>query len=157
MTQLGLIGYPLTHSFSEGYFANKFQEENIGDHHYQSFPLRKISDLLELLESQPNLLGLNVTIPYKQQVIPFLSEISAEAAQIGAVNTIQIKEGKLIGHNTDVYGFEHSFREFVDKTAFDESRLSALVLGSGGASKGIQFVLKKLAIPYKLISRNREN
>lgn len=156
MTQFGLIGYPLSHSFSEGYFAKKFLEENIVDHHYSSFPLREISDLMELLKSQPNLSGLNVTIPYKQQIIPFLSEISAEAAQIGAVNTIQIKDGKLIGHNTDVYGFEQSFVNFVRGRAFDESQLRVLILGSGGASKAIQYVLRKYGLHYKVISRKRE-
>ena len=108
MKQLGLIGYPLSHSFSKKYFFDKFVKEQIEGFHYDLFPLSGIHELTNLLNEKPNLVGFNITIPYKEQVIPFLDEMSKSAKAIGAVNTVIIEKGKLKGYNTDVYGFEVS-------------------------------------------------
>jgi shikimate dehydrogenase len=148
MKQLGLIGYPLSHSFSKKYFSNKFADENISGYHYELFPLNHIQALSTLLKEQPNLVGLNVTIPYKEQVIPFLKEMSESATAIGAVNTIVIKNGELKGFNTDAYGFEVSLSKMLQT-----QHKKALILGTGGAAKAIQYVLTKLNIEYKYVSR----
>ena len=100
---LGLIGYPLSHSFSKKYFSEKFKAENIAGYHYELYPIPTISELDDLIAQHANLLGLNITIPYKQQAIPYLDEISEEAQKVGAVNTIKFKDGKRKGYNTDVY------------------------------------------------------
>ncbi len=104
----GLIGFPLGHSFSKQFFSEKFLRENIKDCRYELFPLPNLADFPKLIADQPNFAGLNVTIPWKEKIIPFLDDLSEEAAQIGAVNVIQIKDGKLIGHNSDAFGFEKS-------------------------------------------------
>lgn len=148
MNILGLIGYPLSHSFSKKYFTEKFEKEQINNYKYELFPLEKIGDLTLLLAEYPNLKGLNVTIPYKEAVLPFLKKINEEAAVIGAVNTIRIENGELTGYNTDVYGFEKSLQPFLKPY-----HQKALILGTGGASKAIRFVLEKLGIEYKFISR----
>jgi len=142
----GLIGYPLSHSFSKSYFAGKFQEENITDTYYELFPIAQIEALPLLITSHPNLRGLNVTIPYKQQVLPYLDDVSALPLQ--ACNCIKIINGKLVGYNTDVAGFEHSF---IEKLLPHQTQ--ALVLGSGGASLAVQYVLGKLNIGFKVVSR----
>jgi shikimate dehydrogenase len=152
MNTLGLIGYPLSHSFSKKYFTEKFEKEQIGNYKYELFPLEKIEDLTHLLSSYPNMKGLNVTIPYKEAVLPFLKNINEEAAAIGAVNTIRIENGELTGYNTDVYGFEKSLKPFLKPY-----HKKALILGTGGASKAIRFVLGKLGIEYKFISRTPNN
>lgn len=154
MQQYGLIGYPLSHSFSKRYFTEKFEVEQIPDSNYELFPLKQISDFPSLLEAQPNLVGLNVTIPYKLEVFEYLDEIEAEAAAIGAVNTIKFQNGKLKGFNTDVYGFEKSLVTFLDKTTTKIANLQALVLGTGGASRAIVYAFKKLGIAYKMVSRS---
>ncbi len=151
----GLIGYPLSHSFSKKYFTEKFKKEGIFNSHYELFPLEQIHELPDLIKNNPTLKGLNVTIPYKKAVFPFLNEIDLAAEEIGAVNTIKIENGKLKGYNTDVYGFEITLLEFLPKNAIPN--IEALVLGSGGAAKAIIYVLKKLNIPYKIISRSRLN
>ncbi|TVQ08744.1 MAG: shikimate dehydrogenase, partial [Bacteroidetes bacterium] len=138
----GLIGFPLSHSFSAGYFARKFQKENIRDCRYHSFPLEDISAFPDLLKHNSNLLGLNVTIPHKEAIIPFLDELSKSASEAGAVNTIKIfRHGSEIytkGYNTDIYGFEQSLlRNNVKLPA------RSLILGTGGASKAAEWVLKK--------------
>ncbi len=148
MKQFGLIGYPLSHSFSKGYFAEKFQKENIVDCQYDVYPLEKIEDFLELYNNHNNLVGLNVTIPYKQAVIPFLDELNEEAKAIGAVNTIKFIDGKKIGYNSDCYGFEISLLPLLKP-----HHKSALILGTGGASKAVEFVLKKLGIAFQYVSR----
>jgi shikimate dehydrogenase len=148
MKQLGLIGYPLSHSFSKKYFADKFINEKIDGYHYDLFPLENIQKLLDLLKDKPNLVGLNVTIPYKEQVIPFLDELSKSAKGIGAVNTIIIENGKLKGYNTDSYGFEISLKQFLKPY-----HKHALILGTGGAAKAVQYVLEQLGIGYKYVSR----
>lgn len=146
----GLIGKELKHSFSPTYFLNKFEKEGITNSDYQLFPLKNIEDFPEFIKKHKNLKGLNVTIPYKQAIIPFLDEIDAAAKEINAVNTIQFKDGKLIGYNTDILGFEKSILPLLKK-----KHKKALVFGTGGASKAVVFVLKKLKIPYKLVSRSK--
>ena len=143
----GLIGYPLSHSFSKGYFTKKFEKVGITDCFYDNFPLENIDLLPQLIATNPNLAGLNVTIPYKQQVIPFLDELHESAAAVGAVNTIKFQDGKLIGFNTDVYGFEQSLLPIInkkyDKKYTEITALKSLVLGTGGAAKAIFYILKK--------------
>ena len=148
LKKYGLIGYPLSHSFSKGYFTEKFKKEGIKNAAYETYPLEKISDFTTLLQNNPELVGLNVTIPYKEAIIPYLDELSEEAKKIGAVNTIKIINGKKIGYNSDVVGFEKSLIQHLKPT-----HNKALVLGTGGAAKAVWFVLKKLNIPYLKVSR----
>ncbi len=150
----GLIGYPLSHSFSKRYFSQKFANEGIVDAYYELFPLKSATLLPDLLQSYPNLKGLNVTIPYKQQVLPYLNDLDPEASAVGAVNTIKIENGRLTGYNTDVYGFERSLREFIEQQR--AAPKAALVLGTGGAARAVCFVLQKLGITYKIVSRQPE-
>ncbi len=149
---LGLIGYPLGHSFSKGYFTQKFEESKTVDWAYQNFPLSDISELPILLKNQRTLLGLNVTIPYKKDVIPYLDELDELAQKVGAVNTICINEKTLIGYNTDVYGFVTSLKNNMQKHP-DFSPKGALILGTGGASEAVKVGLTSLNIPFQLISR----
>jgi shikimate dehydrogenase len=148
MRLFGLIGYPLGHSFSKKYFTGKFLEEGITDAEYELFPIEAITQLPELLRSHPRLVGLNITIPYKEQALPYL-DVPGIAAQIGACNCIHIKEGKLYGHNTDVVGFSQSFIPGLRSTD-----AHALILGTGGASKAVAFALEQLGIGYRYVSRN---
>ena len=152
MKQYGLIGFPLTHSFSEKYFAEKFRKEKIGDVKYMNFPLQSIGEIIPLVIDNPEICGLNVTIPYKEQVIPFLDDIDPEANEAGAVNTITISRKKnkifLKGYNTDIIGFIQSLPADILK-----KHKNALVLGTGGASKAVVCGLKKLNIKYQLVSR----
>jgi shikimate dehydrogenase len=150
MQQFGLIGYPLSHSFSKGYFSKKFQKENIVDCQYDVFPLERIEDFVELCEQHKNTVGLNVTIPYKEKIIPLLDELNKDAKEIGAVNTIKFTNGKKIGYNTDCFGFEMSL-----KPLLKEHHTSALILGTGGASKAVEYVLKKLGISFQYVSRTK--
>jgi shikimate dehydrogenase len=147
MKLFGLIGYPLGHSFSAGYFANKFEKEGIRNCVYQNFPIDNIQKLHSIITENPELTGLNVTIPYKEQVIQFLDEIDGEAKEIGAVNTVKIfrqnDKIKLKGFNSDVYGFQTSLQPNLKP-----HHKKALILGTGGASKAIKFILKKLNIAY---------
>lgn len=149
MRKYGLIGYPLTHSFSPGYFANKFKEAGICDAQYQLYPLERIEEVSEMLDG--DIEGLNVTIPYKERVMPYLDEIDKDAQAIGAVNTIKISNGKSIGYNTDIYGFEQSLKEICG----EQFPQKALVLGTGGAAKAVQYVLGKLGIEYLKVSRSK--
>ena len=150
MKLYGLIGYPLIQSFSKKYFTEKFIQEAITDCLFELFPLEEITEFPPLIQAHGNLRGLAVTIPYKEKVIPFLSALDDEAKAIGAVNCICVYGSTLKGYNTDVRGFEKSFVPLLKK---NHSR--ALVLGTGGASKAVQFVLKKLGIEYLLVSRQR--
>ncbi|MBL4648438.1 MAG: shikimate dehydrogenase [Aureispira sp.] len=150
MKQFGLIGRHLQHSFSPAYFANKFKQEGIHGCAYDLFPLAQIEDFKTLLQKDFNLAGLNVTIPYKQAIIPFLDDLSPQALQIGAVNTIQFVEGKLIGHNTDVYGFQTSLEKRLSSTQFHSK---ALVLDIGGASKAVVYALQEMNISCQYVSR----
>lgn len=141
MKKYGLIGYPLSHSFSPKYFSEKFQREGISAE-YKAYPLSDLSSLPSLFEK--GISGLNVTIPYKEKVIPFLDELDAEAEEIGAVNTIKNVDGKLFGYNTDIYGFRQSILALALPFRLDGSR--ALILGTGGASKAIFYVLSGLGL-----------
>ncbi|WP_417602772.1 shikimate dehydrogenase family protein [Owenweeksia hongkongensis] len=147
--QLGLLGEKLDYSFSETYFKEKFAELNLANHSYQNFEIPSIEDFPALLKKNPQLHGLNVTIPYKEEVLHYLDEISPEAEKIGAVNTILIKNRKLIGYNTDTYGFEHSLVPMLNS-----SHTKALILGTGGASKAISYTLNKLGIENIKVSRS---
>ena len=148
MKVYGLIGYPLSHSFSKGFFAEKFAREGIKECIYDSFPIPAIGDLPALLTQQPELQGLNVTIPYKEVVIPYLDELSPAAAKMKAVNCIRFKDGRKIGYNTDAIGFRRSLEPLLQP-----HHNKALILGTGGAAKAVQFVLESLNIPYQLVSR----
>lgn len=152
MKQYGLIGYPLTHSFSKKYFAEKFLREQISNCSYENFPLASIEEFPLLIKSHPELLGLNVTIPYKESVIPFLGELNETAREIGAVNTIKIKGGKLSGFNTDVFGFMQSLMKVIEP-----NHTQALILGTGGSSKAVAFGLKKMGIAFHFVSRIPES
>lgn len=146
MKVFGLVGYPLGHSFSPAWFAQKFEEEGVANCSYHLFELCSIEELPSLLASTPELCGFNVTIPYKQRIIPYLSALSAEAAAVGAVNCVVRTGNRLIGHNTDVDGFR--------KVISDKCEVqNALILGTGGASKAVQYVLRQQGIPYKTVSR----
>ena len=147
MKTFGLIGKTLSHSFSQEYFQEKFYKENISDCQYLNFEINDISKIKYLIKTN-NVSGLNITIPYKSSVTPFLDFISEDAKEIGAVNTIKIIDGKLHGFNTDIIGFEKSIFPLL------KNRKTALILGNGGASKAIQFVLSKLNVNYKIVSRN---
>jgi shikimate dehydrogenase len=147
MRLFGLIGYPLSHSFSEKYFTKKFEQEGITGCRYELFPVASINELPGILNRHPELEGLNVTVPYKRQVIPFLSSNNIPAG-INACNCIHIKEGKLIGYNTDIIGFEKSFAPLLES-----HHKKALILGNGGAAAAVVFVLKKLSIDYIIVSR----
>lgn len=150
----GLIGKTLTHSFSQKYFREKFDSLQITDSDYLLFELEHIEQFPEVLERHPNLLGLNVTIPYKQAVIPFLHEMDPTAAKIGAINTIRIeKSGQLKGYNTDFYGFKESLEKWL-KPPF--SHMRALVLGTGGASKAVKAALNAMDISFIEVSRRAQ-
>lgn len=145
----GLIGQTLTHSFSKKYFSEKFEKEGLIDCRYELFPLEVIAHFPALLQAESKLVGLNVTIPYKTDVIPYLTRLSPAAAEIGAVNTIHLEGEDRIGYNTDVIGFEQSLLPLlVEGRAYQ-----ALVFGTGGAAKAVRYVLKKLNIPFRFVSR----
>lgn len=152
MKTYGLIGYRLGHSFSKGYFTQKFIDENISDCDYQNFELDRIAEFAALIQNNPTISGLNCTIPYKKEVMAFLDELDEEAKQIGAVNVIKINrtaEGvKLKGFNSDAYGFEMSL-----KPMLQAQHAKALVLGTGGAAQAVVFILKKLGIEVQVVSR----
>jgi shikimate dehydrogenase len=149
MTRLfGLIGYPLSHSFSKKYFTEKFAREGITGCAYELFPLTSINELEDLLRANPQLQGLNVTIPYKQQVLPYLHSREGIPEGMGACNCIRISQGKLYGFNTDTIGCQKSFSPFLQPW-----HQKALVLGNGGAALAVVHVLKKLGIDYKVVSR----
>jgi shikimate dehydrogenase len=148
MPLYGLIGYPLSHSFSKKYFEEKFEKEGLKDCRFENFPIQRIEDLPALLNDNPDLKGLAVTIPYKQSVIRFLSSIINIPEGMNACNCICIEGDKLTGYNTDVIGFEKSFSPLLQP-----HHTSALVFGSGGAAAAVLFVLKKLGMAYKVISR----
>ena len=146
MKRYGLIGYPLTHSFSKRFFTGKFETENI-ESTYDNFEIDHIIMFPEVIANNPELIGLNVTIPYKEQVIPFLNELNEAAREVGAVNTVKINRTPygihLKGYNTDTYGFETSLRPLLK-----EHHKKALILGTGGASKALKYVLRRLEIEY---------
>jgi shikimate dehydrogenase len=152
MRTFGLIGFPLAQSFSKKYFAEKFQQENISDAEFKTFPLETIDQFPELLLREKNIHGLSVTIPHKEKIIPYLDLLSPEAQQIKAVNCIKFFEGKRIGFNTDYFGFKNSLVPLLKP-----HQKQALVFGSGGASKAVTYVLRNLSIDFKIVSRNKTN
>jgi shikimate dehydrogenase len=146
--QFGLVGKNIDYSFSKKYFTEKFEKENLINHSYQNFDIHSVFEITQIVKN-PNLCGLNVTIPYKEEIIPFLDKISKKAKKIGAVNTIKItKKGKLKGYNTDFFGFQKSLSSLLN-----EHHKKALILGTGGASKAVAFALKKLGIQYSFVSQ----
>ena len=150
MNKYGLIGFPLAHSFSHRFFTEKFRNEQI-DAEYLNFEIEDVSHICEIVRNNPQLKGLNVTIPHKESVIPFLDEISDEAKKIGAVNTIKIDNGKLIGFNTDYIGFKNS----ISPLLHPDTHQCALILGTGGASKAVAHALSDLGLEWKYVSRTK--
>lgn len=147
--RFGLLGKNIGYSFSVGYFAEKFKSLNLEDYEYVNFDIQTIEEFPEIIKNNPNLKGMNVTIPYKEAVIPYLDKISKKAQRIGAVNTIKFtKKGKLKGYNSDFYGFKKSL-----KPLLETHHKKALILGTGGASKGVAFALEELGITYTFVSR----
>lgn len=171
MRTFGLIGYPLSHSFSQKYFTEKFKKENLSDCEFKNFSLEDINDFPALLKNNPGLYGLSVTIPHKQTVLPYLHELDTSAKEIGAINCIRLspvpiatgtplpvlggeretKEVRCIGYNTDVIGFAQSL-----KPLLKAHHTNALILGTGGASKAVAFVLKKMEIEFSFVSRKQK-
>lgn len=168
MRLFGLIGFPLSHSFSVKYFADKFHREGITDAAYKAFPITDINLLPDLIKCHPNLHGFNVTIPYKETIIPLLDELDETASVVGAVNTVVCEtsalsldrqefgltnttSSKLVGYNTDVYGFRQSIKPFLAS-----QHEKALILGTGGASKAVEFVLKEIGVECVFVSRERK-
>ena len=156
MDKYGLIGYPLKHSFSIVYFNEKFKAENI-DAEYVNFEIPRIEEFMEVVEENPNLCGLNVTIPYKEQVIPYLDELDKDTAKIGAVNVIKIirqpkGKTKLVGYNSDIIGFTRSIEPLLTPV-----HTHALILGTGGASKAIHRGLETLGVKATFVSRTKKS
>lgn len=153
MRKFGLIGFPLTHSFSKKYFTEKFETENITNCKYDLFSIADAREMIELIEREPFLCGLNVTIPHKLNVMAFLNEIDNAAKEIGAVNCVAINQNGenpvLKGYNTDVFGFEESLKPLLKK-----HHQKALIFGNGGAAKAVKYVLEQLKIPYLVVVRN---
>lgn len=151
--QYGLIGKNIEYSFSRNYFNKKFKDAEDSKSIYTNFDLNHISQFTEIFNQHSNITGLNVTIPYKQSVIPYLDSLSKKAKKIGAVNTIRItKNGNLKGYNTDWYGFYHSLKPLLN----NKIHKKALILGTGGASKAIEYALQKLSISYLFVSRQEQ-
>ncbi len=149
VSKFGLIGKNIGYSFSKRFFSEKFEKENL-PHSYENFDISSITEIARILSETPNLKGLNVTIPYKKAIIPLLDKMDPEAAKIGAVNTIKISaDKKLTGFNTDHFGFQKSLEPFLPL-----QQKTALILGTGGASKAIAFALQNLGFNYKFVSRN---
>ena len=149
MNKLGLLGKDISYSFSRTYFKKKFENENIKNTSYENFDIDNIDLFPSIIKNTKDLKGLNVTIPYKEQVIPFLDKVNKKAKAIGAVNTIRItKTGKLVGYNTDCYGFKKTLKPFIKS-----HHKKALILGTGGASKAIAYTLDEMGITYQYVSR----
>jgi len=148
MRVFGIIGYPLGHSFSQRYFTEKFQREGIDDCEYENYPIKNIDELEQLLRQQPQLEGLNITIPHKQSVLSLLDDSTNIPFGLNACNCMRIVDGKLVGYNTDVVGFERSL-----SSQLNNHHTKALILGNGGAAEAVKFVLQQLNINYKIVSR----
>lgn len=150
----GLIGFPLSHSFSKKYFAEKFIAEGIRDTEYENYPIEHIEDIKEIIRIS-GIKGFNITIPYKEQAIPYLDKLDAMASSVGAVNTVKItRDGErlhTIGYNTDVYGFSESIRSFLRP-----HHKNALILGTGGASKAVAYALGQFGISFVFVSRGKQ-
>jgi shikimate dehydrogenase len=147
----GLIGATVSHSFSKSYFDEKFFRDGLRDYHYELFPLANINELDTLIKETKGLSGLNVTIPYKEQVIKFLDEVDPVAKKIGAVNVIGFKDGKRKGYNTDSDAFYETLEKWLPKN----KTFKALILGSGGSSKAVQVALAKMKIEFEVVSREK--
>lgn len=148
----GLIGFPLSHSFSKGYFADKFKKEHIDDASYENYPIERIELLPGIFGDHPDLIGLNVTIPYKEAVLPYLDELAEDAAEIKAVNTIKrCRDGRLKGFNSDLYGFAETLKRFLPPN-FNSG---ALILGTGGAAKAVQYVCRQRGLSMLSVSRRQ--
>ena len=153
MRIFGLIGYPLSHSFSKSYFERKFEKEGLDDCRFENFSISSISDLInQVIPGNPGLEGVAVTIPYKQAVLPLLHSVAGIPEGLRACNCIKIRDGKLFGFNTDYIGFQESF-----KTGLRPHHKQALVLGNGGATASVTFVLERMGIAYKIVSRQLHN
>ena len=152
MNKFGLIGFPLKHSFSKKYFDNKFLNNKIKNVSYDNYEINDIQELKDLIKNNPEIKGLNVTIPYKKKIIPFLNKIDSKAKLIGAVNVVKINDGFLIGYNSDYLGFKQSLESWIPNNNF-----SALVFGSGGSSRAVIQVLKDMNITYTIVSRSLSN
>jgi shikimate dehydrogenase len=148
MKGYGIIGYPLTHSFSQKYFTEKFQQEGIEDCIYAVYPIRSIYEIKDIIKQNPDLRGLNITIPYKQSVLRYLYSSKNIPPGLSACNCIKITDGEAWGYNTDVTGFEQSLLPHLEN-----HHTKALILGNGGAAEAVKFVLQKLNINYKIVSR----
>ena len=147
--RFGLVGKSISYSFSKKYFTQKFSELGLDDHSYENFDLETIAEFYGLMANHPDIKGLNVTIPYKEAVLPYLDQVSKEAKKIGAVNTIRMTKNGLKGYNTDVYGFRKSIEPYLR-----DHHKNSLILGTGGASKAVAFVFDEMGIPYQFVSRN---
>ncbi|MDO6758892.1 shikimate dehydrogenase [Tamlana sp. 2_MG-2023] len=149
MNKLGLLGKNISYSFSRAYFKEKFEKEHIENTSYENFDIENINKFQDIIKQTEGLKGLNVTIPYKEAVMPYLDEINEQAKAIGAVNTIKItKKGKLVGYNTDCYGFKKTIEPFIKP-----HHKKALILGTGGASKAVIYSLKELGLTCHYVSR----
>lgn len=151
MKRYGLIGRTLKHSFSKTYFTKKFEEEGINDCVYENFELKTIEEFTELFRTYPDIRGLNVTIPYKEEVLQYLTKKNAIVEAIGACNCIQVLGNQRIGHNTDAIGFRKSLEPLLKS-----HHKNALILGTGGASKAVRYVLEQLGIEYRFVSRKKD-
>ena len=151
MKLYALIGHPLKHSFSRDLFTQKFQYEGL-DCRYQNYDIQSVERIRDIIAEHPELCGFNVTYPYKESIIPLLDELDDTAKEIGAVNTVKVENGKTKGYNTDIYGFEKLLERALKGRVVDH----ALVLGTGGASKAVQYVLRQKNIPYSTVSRSAE-
>ena len=150
--QYGLVGRNISYSFSKDYFTKKFETDNLIHCTYENFDIENLFEFKQIIIKNPELKGLNVTIPYKETIIPFLDKLSKKAKKIGAVNTIKFNsKGKLKGYNTDFYGFEKALKPLLN---FNHKK--ALILGTGGASKAVAFALKNLNIEYTFVSRKTQ-
>jgi shikimate dehydrogenase len=151
MRLYGLLGYPLTHSFSQNYFIKKFAEESISDAQYENFSIESLQDLTANVLSRDNLCGFNITIPHKKNILSFLDEQTEPVREMGACNCVRIKNGKRIGYNTDIIGFAHSLKPFIKAHHTD-----ALILGTGGAAAAVEYVFRKAGIRFQYVSREKK-
>ena len=147
--RFGLVGRDISYSFSKGYFTEKFSDLELGGYSYENFDLQQIDDFSNLIKMNSDIKGLNVTIPYKEEVLSYMDALDAQAQEIGAVNTIKFTGDRLIGYNTDAYGFQNAISPYLKP-----HHTTALIFGTGGASKAIAYVLGQLKIKLKFVSRN---
>ena len=147
MTNFGLIGEKLEHSFSKDFFTKKFERLNLIDYKYQNFEIKNINEIINIININ-NLKGLNITTPFKSDTLKIIDDIDEHAKNIGSINTLRISNRKIKGYNTDYIGFQNSIQHLIGK------RKKALILGNGGSSKAIQYALKNLNVNYKIVSRS---